>query len=60
MIKSRMSARARERADATNRLGRAVSEPGRADQPGPAAGARVRGREESSRIWIGGLRLDPL
>jgi hypothetical protein len=27
----------------TDRRGRGVSEPGRADQPGPAAGARVRG-----------------
>jgi hypothetical protein len=45
------------RADVTDRRGRGVSEPGRADQLGQAAGARVRGREESSRIWIGELRL---
>jgi hypothetical protein len=48
------------RADVTDRRGRGVSEPGRADQPGPAAGARVRGREESSQIWIEELGLGPL
>jgi hypothetical protein len=48
----------RGRVDVTDRRGRGVSEPGRADQPGPAAGVRVRGREKSGRISIGGLRLD--
>jgi hypothetical protein len=59
MIRSRRRARERERVDATNRRGRGVSEPGRADQPGPVAWARVRGREKSGRLWIRGLRLGP-
>jgi hypothetical protein len=33
---------------------------GGADRPGPAAVARLRGREENSWIWIGELRLDLL
>jgi hypothetical protein len=50
----------RAQADAADRRGQGVSEPGRADQPGPGAGARVRGREEGGWIWIRGLRSDPL
>jgi hypothetical protein len=50
MIRSRGRARGRERADATERLGWGVSEPGRADQSGPSAGARVIWREKSGRI----------
>jgi hypothetical protein len=34
------------RADATGKQGQGISEPGRADQPGPGAETRVRGREE--------------
>jgi hypothetical protein len=34
----------RGRTDAADRRGQGVSEPGRAHQPGPAAGARVRGK----------------
>jgi hypothetical protein len=50
MIRSRGRVRGRERADATARRGRVVSEPGRAGQPGPAAWARVRGREKGGLI----------
>jgi hypothetical protein len=42
--------RSRGRADASDKRGQGVSEPGRADQPGPGAETRVRGRE--------GRRLD--
>jgi hypothetical protein len=38
--------RAGGRADATDKWGQGVSKPGRADQPGPGAETRVRGREE--------------
>jgi hypothetical protein len=34
------------RADATDKQGQGISEPGRADQPGPGAETWVRGREE--------------
>jgi hypothetical protein len=51
MIRSRGRARGPERTDATDRRGRGVSESGRADQLGPAAGAQVRGeREERSDL----------
>jgi hypothetical protein len=59
-IRSRGRTCGRDRMDATDRQGRGVSEPGRANQPGPAVGARVRVREKTGRIWIGGLRLDTL
>jgi hypothetical protein len=38
MIRSRGSARGRERVDATDKRGQGVSGPGRAGQPGPVAG----------------------
>jgi hypothetical protein len=50
----------RGRADAANRRGQGVSEPGRADQPGPEAETRVRGRERGGWIWIEGLQSYPL
>jgi hypothetical protein len=60
MIRSRGRARGRERADATDKWGWGVNKLGWAGQPSLEAGARVRGREEIGRIWIEGLRLDPL
>jgi hypothetical protein len=41
----------------TGGLGVSVNQ-GRADRPGPAAGARVRERVENGRIWIGRSGLD--
>jgi hypothetical protein len=57
-IRSRRRARRRERADATDRRGQGVSEPGRADQSGPAARARVRGErgERSDLDWRAEIR----
>jgi hypothetical protein len=46
MTQIRSCERGRGRADATDRRGHGVSEPGRADQPGPGAETRVRGTEE--------------
>jgi hypothetical protein len=43
---ARIRSRGRGHADATDRRGQGVSEPGRTDQPGPGAGARVRGNRE--------------
>jgi hypothetical protein len=43
---TQIRSRDRGRADATDKQGQGVSEPGRADQPGPGAETRVRGREE--------------
>jgi hypothetical protein len=45
-IRSCRRAHERGRADATDKRGQGVSEPGQADQPGPWAEARLRGRKE--------------
>jgi hypothetical protein len=57
---TQIRSRGRGRADATDKRGQGVSEPGLADQPGPGADARVRGERRDGWIWIGWLRLDPL
>jgi hypothetical protein len=44
MIRSHKRACGRGCEDATDRRGQGVSELGRADRPGPGAGAQVRGR----------------
>jgi hypothetical protein len=38
------------RADVADKRGQGISRPGRADQPGPEAKARVRGRERGGQI----------
>jgi hypothetical protein len=43
---NQIRSRGRERADATDRRGQGINKPGRADQPGPGAETRMRGREE--------------
>jgi hypothetical protein len=47
------------RAGAADKRGQGVSGSGRADRPGLGAETRVRGRGESGRIQIEGLRSDP-
>jgi hypothetical protein len=59
-IRSREHARGRGRVGTTDKRGQGISGSGWADRPDPGAEARVRGRGESGRIQIKGLRSDPL